>query len=132
MFRSSAFEQGLPPADFPALPEEIEGALPSLGANPLLSFALKHFGFACADREHPVHADLSYNFEREWAWSLGNALMTELRVTTRAFVQTPEVLAFLGRVAPGLPAVPLHPLEEGFQHVMWSFSSLLELMQRAC
>ena len=100
--------------------------------HPLLLFALKHFGFACADREHPVHADLSYNFEGEWAWSLGNALMTEVGVSARAFVQPPEVLAFLGRVSPGLPVVPLNPLEEGSQHVLWSFSSLLELMHRAC
>lgn len=36
--------------------------------------------------------------------------MNEVSVQSRVFVQPPEVLEFLGRVAADLPRVPLHPL----------------------
>ena len=78
------------------------------------------------------HADLAHNFEREWAWALGNAFMAEVHINRRVFVQPIGVLAFLGRVAFDLPAVPLHPLEANAKHSMWSFASVLSLMHRAC
>ena len=131
-FRSVSFEPGITAKDFPELHEAVREALPSLGVHALLPYALKHFGYACADPYHPAHSDLEQNFEREWAWSLGNAFMAEVRVNGRVFVQPIGVLASLERVASEIPAVPLHPLEQKSQHTMWSFTSVLSLMHRAC
>ena len=58
-------------------------SLPSFGVHALLLYALKHFGFACSDPDHPAHADLAHNVEREWAWALGNAFMAEVYLPAR-------------------------------------------------
>ena len=67
VFRSASFEQGITQRDFPELPEAVQESLLSFGVQALLPYALKHFGFACSDPDHPAHADLVHNFEREWA-----------------------------------------------------------------
>ena len=41
------------------------------------------------------------------------------------------MLEFLGRVAPGIRDVPLHPLEHGIQHLLGSHSAALDLMHRS-
>ena len=132
VFRSASFEQGITPKDFPELPKVVRESLPSFGVPALLPYALKHFGFACSDPDHPAHADLVHNVEREWAWAFCNAFMAEVHINRRVFVQPIGVLAFLGRVAFDLPVVPLHPLEANSKHSMWSFASVLSLMHRAC
>ena len=65
VFRSASLEQGITPRDFPELPEVVQESLPSFGVHALLPYALKHFGFACSDPNHPTHADLAHNVERE-------------------------------------------------------------------
>ena len=132
VFSSASFEQVITPRDFPELQEVVRESLPLFGVHALLPYALKHFDFACSDLDHPAHADLVHNVEREWAWALGNAFMAEVHINRSVFVQPIEVLAFLGRVAFDLPIVPLHPLEANSKHSMWSFASVLSIMHRAC
>ena len=57
--------------------------------------------------------------------------MNEVSVQNRVFLQPPEVLEFLERVAADLPCVPLHPLERSPTHVSWSGAAVLQLMHRA-
>ena len=57
--------------------------------------------------------------------------MTEVCVQSRVFLQPPEVLGFLGRVAADLPRVPLHPRERSTTHVSWTCAAVLDLMHRA-
>ena len=52
VFLSAAISPGLSRSDFPELPAVVGEALPSLGVNPLLPYALKHLGFACVDPKH--------------------------------------------------------------------------------
>lgn len=109
VLRASSFEKGLSIREFPPLPVILIEGLPSQGVHSLLPFILKHFGFLCTDSRHPVCADVIYNLEREWAWSLGNALMNEVSVQERLYVQPPEVLQCSWRVAADLPAFPYTP-----------------------
>ena len=131
VFRSASFEGGLSPQDFPRLPAIVGETLPSFGVHPLLPYVLKHFGVACSDPSHPAFADLMYNFEREWAWALGNAFMNEVSIHGRVFFQPIEVLAYLGRLAWDLPSATLHPLERSTRHMPWTYSFALGLMHRA-
>ena len=131
VFRSSSFVGGLTPGDFPALLNAVIGSFPSLGIHPLLPFILKHFGYACADPCHPGRALLQHNCDREWAWSISSAFMCEISVNRRVFVQPSRLLAYLEWTIAGLPNLRLHPLERNSPHVVWTFSSALELMQRA-
>ena len=57
--------------------------------------------------------------------------MSEVSLHGREFVQPDGGLYFLGRVAPSLPDVALHPLERDSPHVPWSYFSVLDLMHRA-
>ena len=57
--------------------------------------------------------------------------MNEVSVNGRVIVQPGAVLSFLGRVAPELLDVRLHPLDNGTQHVPWSYFFVLELMHRS-
>ena len=84
----------------------------------MLPYALKHFGFDCSDLDYPAHAELIRNFEREWAWALGNSFMAEVHINRRVFVQPIRVLTILGRVAFDLTFVPIHPLEANSKHAM--------------
>ena len=131
VFWSSAFVGGLTPGDCPSLPNAIMGSFPSLGIHPLLPFILKHFGYASTDAHHPARALLLHNCEREWVWLVSNAFMSEVSINQREFVQPSKVLAYLERVIVGLRNVSLHPLERNSPHVLWTFGSALELMQRA-
>ena len=131
VFRASTVENGPSPGYFPPLPAVVREALPSLGVHTLLPFVLKHFSIVCADPQHPAYVDVMYNLEREWAWSLGNPLMNEVSVQNRVFVQPPEMLAFLGKVAADLLRVPLHPLERISTYVSWSGAAVLQLMHHA-
>ena len=110
VFRSSAFVRGLNSGDFPSLPNAVMSSFPSLGVHPLLPFILKHFGYACVDARHPARALLQHNVEREWAWSISNAFMSEVSINRRVFVQPSRVLAYLEGVFGDLPNVSLHPL----------------------
>lgn len=121
VFRSAPFEQGIILRDFPELPEAVRESLPSFGVHALFPYALKHFGFACSDPDHPAHAELVQNFQREWAWALGNTFMAAVHINRRVFLQPIGVLAFLERVAVDLPVVPPHHLEVNSKHAMWSF-----------
>ena len=132
VIRSASFEQGITPRDFPELPEVVRESLPSFRVHALLPYALKYLGFACSNPDHPAQADLVHNVEREWAWALGNAFIAEVHINRGVFVQPIGVLAFLGRVAFDLLAVPLHPLEANSKHSMWSFASMRSLMHRMC
>ena len=96
VFPSAAFSPGLLRSDFPVLPAAVGEALLSLRVHLLLPYALKHFGFACRDPKHPAYADLVYNFEGKWAYSLCNAFMIQVSLHGRAFVQPLGVLSFLG------------------------------------
>ena len=71
VLKSASFERGLSVGDFPTLPASIVEVFPSLGVHTLLPYALKHFGFACADPNHPAREALLSNAELEWAWSVG-------------------------------------------------------------
>lgn len=115
---------------FPELLSVVGEALPSLGVRSILPYTLIHFGFACGDPKHPACDDLVYNFEREWAWTLCNAFMSEVSQHGRAFIQAVGMLSCLSRVAPLLPDVPLHPLQDGPPHVPWFYISILDLMHR--
>lgn len=57
--------------------------------------------------------------------------MTEVSVQGRDFLQPPEGLGLLGRVAADLPRVPLNPLKRRTTHVSWVCAAVLELIQRA-
>ena len=103
VFRSPAFVGGLTPGDLSSLPNAIIGSFPYLDIHPLLPFILKHFGYACADAHHPARALLQHNCEREWAWFVCNAFMSEVSINRRVFVQPPKVLAYLESVIVGLP-----------------------------
>ena len=109
VFRSACFEHGLSPVDFPAVPAMVRASFPSLGVHPLLPYVLKYFGYAFAEEGHPAHLTLVSNCEREWAWSVCNAVSTELGVNGRVFVQSAATLEFLGTMTPKLPRVSLTP-----------------------
>ena len=117
--------------NFPELPSSVRDSFPSVEVHPLLPPALKHFGFACADSAHPAHLRLAYNYEREWAWSLCSAYMTEVSIKERVFVQTCQIIAWIERLAPGLPNASLHPLEHHSTHLLWAFEAVVDLMVRA-
>ena len=57
--------------------------------------------------------------------------MSEVGINRRVFVQPSKVLAYLERVIVGLSNVSLHWHERNSPHVLWTFGSVLELMQRA-
>ena len=131
VFRSACFEHGLSPADFPVLPAMVRDSFPSLGVHPLLPYVLKYFGYAFAEEIHPAYPTLVSHREREWAWSVCNAVSTELGVNGRVFVQSAATLDFLERVTPGLPRVSLNPSDRGYSHVVWTYAAVLDLLRRA-
>ena len=113
VFRSACFEHGLSPADFPTLLAVVRDPFLSLRIHPLLPYVLKYFEYALAEEDHPAYLNLVYNCEREWAWSVCNAISTELGVNVRVFVQSAATFDFLGRVTPELQGVP-ESLKPGF------------------
>ena len=125
------FEHGLSPADFPALPAMVRDSFPSLGVHPLLPYVLTYFGYAFAEECHPAYPALVSHCKREWAWSVCNAVSTELGVNGRVFVQSAATLDSLGRVTPELPKVSLNPSDQGSTHVVWTYAAVLDLLRRA-
>ena len=92
---------------------------------------LKHLGFACADSAHPDHPRLAYNYERDWAWSLCSAYMTEVSINEGVFIQPCQTIAWIKRLASGLPNASLHLLEHHSPHLRWAFEAVGDLMVRA-
>ena len=127
---SAALASSLAVRDFAVLPAGVRESFPFLGVHPLLPPILKHHGIACADRQYPAHSRLAFNYEREWAWSVCCAFMSEVCMNRRAFVQPKPTVAFVRRVASGLPDVALHPSEHSSAHVPWTFSHAIDLMGR--
>ena len=95
---------------------------------PLLPPVMKHFGFACADLQHPAHPRLTYNYEREWAWSVCCAFMTEKYVAARAFLQPSHLVAYLQPLVTKLPDATMHLSERSSSHVPWIFERAVGLM----
>ena len=114
---SAAFASGLSSGDFPVLPLDVRESFPSLGVHPLLPPVLKHFGFACADSQHPARSRLAYNCQREWAWSVCCAFMAEVHVNARVFLQPLQTVTHFERLVTSLPDASVHPSERGSSHV---------------
>lgn len=131
VFRSACFERGLSTADFPFLPPVVRDSFPSLGVYPILPYVLKIFGSAVVHPDHPASECLSYNCERDWAWSVCNAVSTKMGVNSRVFLQPASVLDFLRRVTPELPSVSLNPSDRDTTHVVWTYTGILDLLRRA-
>ena len=131
VFLSAAFERSLSVRDSPELRPSVRDSIPFVGVHPLLPPVLKHFGFACADSVHPAHPRLAYNYEREWAWSLCSAYMTEVSVSERVFIQPCQTIAWIEPLAPGLPNASLHPSERHSPQRLWAFEAVVDLMLRA-
>ena len=85
------------------------------------------FGYAFAEEGHPAYPTLVFDCEREWAWSVCNAVSTELGVNGRVFAQSAATLDFLERVTPGLPRVSLSPSDRGSSQVVWTYAAVLDL-----
>ena len=83
------------------------------------------------DRQHPVHSHLVFNYERQWAWALCSACMTEVCVNSRVFIQPTQTIAFLERVTPVLPNASINPSERTSPHGLWTFRAVLGFMLRA-
>ena len=131
VFRSSAFAAGLGASDWAELSPSVKESLLSLGVHSLLPLTLQRFGFSCMDRHHPVHLRLVFNYEREWAWALCSAYMTEVCVNSRVFIQPTQTTAVLERVTSGLPNASIYPSERASTHGLWTFGAVVGFMLRA-